>query len=977
MTPTTGWTVNGNSGTNPTASFIGTTDAQDLVLRTNNTEKVRVLSAVNTSNQIMTITGGDAVINDVIIGRGNGNDVFNTTTGNGALIANTVSGGNNGKYNSAFGYFSLNANTTGFLNSAFGYKSLQVNTTGRANTGFGAETLRSNTTGLKNTAIGNASMYSMTTGSYNTAMGSESLYNNTTGSNNVAIGVQAHDTSGALSTSSNDVAVGFQTLYNNTSGGQNTALGYRAGFGIISGGNNTLLGSGAGIGLTTGANNTIIGANMATLSGTSGLSNNILIADGSGVIRWRTDNTGKSIVGSGISAVTTIGNTFEITHGTAGNSGLRFTNFPSVGLLATDTNGDVVAATSNSANGLFWGLGGNSGTAPATNFIGTTDTQPLVVKTNNIEAMRVLSNGNIGIGTTNPGAPLAFANTTGNKVLLFNLASNDSYGFGIAANKLQIFSSNASSATTMGFGFGDSGSFNEKMTILNGGNVGIGAIAPGNKLEITHGTAGNSGLRFTNLTSASTSGVSSGKVLSVDSNGDVVLENTPTSTGPIWYSETVSGGTAPTTGGSMSIAIGDGAKAENDNMLVFGNNAGSDIAPFSSGSGMSSNSTIVIGKDSGAIGMGGGSGAIIDHMIMIGTEAGNNTYRGDYSVNIGYQTGGGDSYGGVFIGPLSGNQNSGAGNTIESVFIGSNASSSTSVLHSIALGTNATATADNQFVIGGSGTGNYGGGTTGIDTMIINATNGNTCTIDVVSSGTLACTSDERRKTNISDLSNTDTLSKLLQVRTVSYNWKTGNTLRNNIGFLAQDLEKYFPEVVITDTNGWKAVSYGNMTPMIISAIKELSLKVDATVLSSGNTNSSGFFDALKNWLGNAGNGLENLFTKRVETNEFCITDEAGTDCYNRTQLKQLIGNTGGSTGSTSDNSGSTGDVTGDSTGGDIMSGSAGTTPDTTDTVTLPSDTLSDTAIDQTPDSSGSDTVPVTDTLSNTTETSTDTVTTE
>ncbi len=61
------------------------------------------------------------------------------------------------------------------------------------------------------------------------------------------------------------------------------------------------------------------------------------------------------------------------------------------------------------------------------------------------------------------------------------------------------------------------------------GSIGIGAASPGNKLEITHGTSGNSGLRFTNLTSSSTAATSSGKVLSVNSSGDVVLEQAPTS----------------------------------------------------------------------------------------------------------------------------------------------------------------------------------------------------------------------------------------------------------------------------------------------------------------------------------------------------------------------------------------------------------------------------------------------------------------
>jgi hypothetical protein len=49
-----------------------------------------------------------------------------------------------------------------------------------------------------------------------------------------------------------------------------------------------------------------------------------------------------------------------------------------------------------------WSLVGNGGTSPGTNFIGTTDIQPLVFKTNGAEAMRILTNGNVGIGTPSP-----------------------------------------------------------------------------------------------------------------------------------------------------------------------------------------------------------------------------------------------------------------------------------------------------------------------------------------------------------------------------------------------------------------------------------------------------------------------------------------------------------------------------------------------------------------------------------------------
>ena len=51
-----------------------------------------------------------------------------------------------------------------------------------------------------------------------------------------------------------------------------------------------------------------------------------------------------------------------------------------------------------------WALMGNA--IASRDFLGTTNDQPLVVRANNIEAMRIDSNGNVGIGTTTPSAKL-------------------------------------------------------------------------------------------------------------------------------------------------------------------------------------------------------------------------------------------------------------------------------------------------------------------------------------------------------------------------------------------------------------------------------------------------------------------------------------------------------------------------------------------------------------------------------------------
>jgi hypothetical protein len=49
-----------------------------------------------------------------------------------------------------------------------------------------------------------------------------------------------------------------------------------------------------------------------------------------------------------------------------------------------------------------WLTTGNSATNPATNFVGTTDAQPLVFGTNGTEKMRVLANGDVWVDGSKP-----------------------------------------------------------------------------------------------------------------------------------------------------------------------------------------------------------------------------------------------------------------------------------------------------------------------------------------------------------------------------------------------------------------------------------------------------------------------------------------------------------------------------------------------------------------------------------------------
>ncbi|WP_415328218.1 hypothetical protein [Chryseobacterium sp. MMS23-Vi53] len=67
------------------------------------------------------------------------------------------------------------------------------------------------------------------------------------------------------------------------------------------------------------------------------------------------------------------------------------------------------------------------------------------------------------------------------------------------------------------------------LVVTSAGNVGVGTTVPTAKMEINSGTANTSGLKLTNLTSASP--ISAGQTIGVDASGNVVTLPNPTAVG--------------------------------------------------------------------------------------------------------------------------------------------------------------------------------------------------------------------------------------------------------------------------------------------------------------------------------------------------------------------------------------------------------------------------------------------------------------
>jgi hypothetical protein len=119
-----------------------------------------------------------------------------------------------------------------------------------------------------------------------------------------------------------------------------------------------------------------------------------------------------------------------------------------------------------------WRLTGNAGTNPTSDFLGTTDVQPLVFRTNGTEWMRLDSSGHLGLGTT----PLA--NTA------LTIKAPDA-----ASRWIQFQDSTGANQWhanyySGGFNLAETGVADYRLFLQDGGNVGLGTNTPTERLTV-------------------------------------------------------------------------------------------------------------------------------------------------------------------------------------------------------------------------------------------------------------------------------------------------------------------------------------------------------------------------------------------------------------------------------------------------------------------------------------------------------------
>ena len=528
---------------------------------------------------------------------------------------------------------------------------------------------------------------------------------------------------------------------------------------------------------------------------------------------------------------------------TNGNVGIGTTSPGS--LLHVSGNGANITVT-NSSNSLSTNLSGNNLTFNRAGFSyinqatvgGNILFQMSNSSANDTNAMTILANGNVGIGTTNPTERLhiASASTTGSALLLDN---SDTGG-----HTYKLLSSGTSNTNGAGhFRIYDTTAATDRLWISSTGNVGIGTTNPGTKLEVA-------GATLVNNTTAAVAGTNQNSPL-LTVQGNIWTGSASAIAG--WsLQNVVSTGSYPSTTLQFSrVGTGGGSmhKVDMPALSVSGNyNQGGGIAPltvapsFSAGS-SNSNSAISVTPTLGASTTGTISGASISGI----TNGGNTvpTYVG-LNVNVSGAT---TNYAALFNGG-----NVGIGTSIPdrllSISGGNLGFSETATARGIYWGSTGSsakagisgqdgAASTLQFMTNSNfqmtilNNGNVGIGTTS-PSYKLDVQGGDINASGSVRAAGVALTSDRRWKKNITPLKNS--VEKIKQINGVSYDWAIDDfpekhfSNRKQIGVIAQDVQAVFPELVLSDKEGYLSVNYPALIAPLIEAFKAQQKQIEANV---------------------------------------------------------------------------------------------------------------------------------------------------
>ena len=530
--------------------------------------------------------------------------------------------------------------------------------------------------------------------------------------------------------------------------------------------------------------------------------------------------------------------------------------------LLTIVNGVVKKLSANAFGG--WGLTGNAGTNPSTNFLGTTDAQAFIIKANNGQVARFDANSlaiGTGASTSNSTQSYAFgssANVGFNHTNAFAIgnssgANNDNsfsignsavtngtnsfaIGNNAAANNTNSLAIGSAAVTaysiTDAIALGSNATTNSSNAISIGSNSNAANKTIANAVSaIAIGTtavsnATNSMAIGTNSTVAfgSNAGIAIGNTASVSGNNGVALGNA-TSIGFVANATAVGSGSSVSGSAANSTAIGYNAAATLPNEIILGDRSstalsvgiGTETFSFSNrekflvdaGTSGSVNAIVGRGNNNNYLQLNiqnQNSGAVASSDVVATADNGNESVN---YIDMGINS---SNYSATGI--LGGSNNAYLYSTGNDFVIGNSTNNKSLIFYTATSSTNT-----ERMRITGAGL------IPGQDNAYTLGNNSTRWSAVWSANGTIQ-TSDIRLKKNIEPLSYG--LKEVLRLQPVSYDWKD-NSGQHKIGLIAQEVKKIVPQVVSGDEQKENlGMNYAELVPVLINAIKEQQQQIEA-----------------------------------------------------------------------------------------------------------------------------------------------------